>query len=112
MPHIYVKNMTVPEVSQLSLKTTPLLATAIACPPDWLVFHQSENSSFVCGEPCTQLMVIVDVFWFKRAQAVQDQVATILTEQIKMLHGRDSAEVTIVFHPLENDGYYEDGKHF
>ncbi len=112
MPQIYMRNMSLAEVSQLSLETTADLAAVIGCPPDWLVFHQCENHSFVHGKPCTKLMILVDVFWFKRTQAIQDQVASILTEKIKSMRAGTDVEVTIVFHTLENDAYYEDGKHY
>jgi hypothetical protein len=51
----------------------------------------------------------VNVKWFDRGQEVQDKCAEIITEILKKEGVRP---LDIIFHVLNENRYYEDGKHF
>jgi hypothetical protein len=52
----------------------------------------------------------VEVLWFARSQAIQDQCAQIITERVKALV--PSLDVVVVFMVLPKESYYENGLHF
>lgn len=53
----------------------------------------------------------IELFWFKRSQEIQDQVAQCITRIVKAEIG-DIGEIAVLVFPLEKTAYYDNGKHY
>lgn len=62
-----------------------------------------KDGEIVKGDP------VVEVSWFDRGQEVQDKAAKIIT---KFIHLLEYPNVDVIFFPLDENKYYENGEHF
>ena len=108
MPQIIVKGTTEAEVKSLAMDTAAKLGEIVDCPPDWFVFDHMQSKFFdETGE--IKHWPVVQVWWFKRPQEVQDAVAVTINDYLKGL-GYPGSQIG--FHVFEYDAYYEDGENF
>lgn len=108
MPQLKFKGITINEVCKISENLVNCLSEIIDCPRDYFIL-ECVNSQFVFDGKITSCYPIVEVFWFDRGQDVQDKSAEEITKQILEL-GKSECEV--VFYPLSEKNYYENGKHY
>lgn len=104
MPHLRFRGFEEIVLRENALGLLPALAEKIGCPEDWFTM-EIVATSYLTQPP----LPMIEVLWFTRGQEVQDQVATLLDEAAK---GWGSASPTLLFHPLEKENYYEEGRHF
>ncbi|MDG2739264.1 DUF1904 family protein, partial [Vibrio parahaemolyticus] len=53
----------------------------------------------------------VEVLWFDRGQEVQDEVAKLITQQVRGIAGAD-IDVAVIFSALSPKAYYDNGEHY
>ncbi len=108
MPQIKFRGTDVSKLSPVTKMLVDELTTAVDCPRDHFTLEciQStyiQDGAVVAGYP------FVEVAWFDRGQAVQDQVARIITKHMQLI-GYEN--VDIFFTVFEKARYYENGDHF
>lgn len=108
MPQIRFKGIKKEEVAQLSGVVIEEMSELMDTPKDWFQVEYDPVQVFLDGEE-SRGEPMVQVWWFKRGQEVQDKAATRLNEMVCEL-GYDYAVVS--FHVFEKQDYYEDGTHF
>ncbi|ASK56079.1 pseudouridine synthase [Vibrio tarriae] len=107
MPHLRFRAV---EAHIVETLVTPLLnelSSLLCTSRSAFTFELVNTQYFAEGE----VYPMVEVLWFGREQQTQDQVAQVITEQMRQLLGAD-AHVAIVFIPLQRTAYYLDGQHF
>ncbi|MCX5773549.1 MAG: DUF1904 family protein [Fusobacteria bacterium] len=109
MPHIRFRKIETHHVKTLSETLLKPLATEIKCADDWLTFEHIQSTGFCHGKSHAG-NPFVEVLWFEREKEVKDNVAKLITNEIKKLI--DSKEITVIFVPLQEVNYYENGEHF
>lgn len=108
MPILSIKALSKDEVVKISKDMVDELEAIIKCPRDYFTIELI-NSTFVKDGYESKSYPIIDISWFDRGQEVQDYVAKAITKHIYSL-GYDT--VDIIFHPLDEKRYYENGEHF
>lgn len=109
MPHIRFKAVSMDVVKELSKVLPKDLAQIINTTEDNFSF-ELVNSQFFENGTVTAFYPFIEFAWFDRGQAVQDEVAKLLTREIKK---RMAVEyVAVVFYDLPKSSYYENGEHF
>lgn len=111
MPRIIFKNIDKKTVQALSQQLDHVLAEIIGCPPDWLTFEHLENTIFSQGNDITTSTIYIEISWFKRTQEIQNQLACVLYETLNAKFSNQK-EITIIFHELMPENYYENGRHY
>jgi len=109
MPHIRFRKIEAEHVKTMSGTLLKPLADTIKCDMDWLTFEHINSSNYCQGKSHVG-NPFVEILWFEREKSVKDQVAHLLTQEIKKL--THSKEITVVFIPLQEVNYYENGEHF
>lgn len=110
MPHLRFRGMSRAVVKEVSKTLVTTLAPIIESPENHFVleFIPAEfvlDGQIVTGQP------LVEVLWFTRPQTLQDQVASIITAELKM-HLAPEQDLCIIFTPLDGYSYYENGQHY
>ena len=108
MPQIIVKGISEVQCADLSVKAAPKLAEICGCPADWCVFDLIP-SKFFNESGATSHYPVVQVWWFKRTEDVQDKVAKLLHSQFEEMGFADNQ---ISFHLFKESDYYENGESF
>ena len=108
MPHIRIRGMERAKVKELTIGLSEELGTIAECPADWFTFEHIETSFFYDGKD-DEGLVFIEVLWFDRDSEARDKIAALFTEKGKKITDKI---VTIVFNPLIENMYYEDGVHF
>lgn len=108
MPMIKFKAIEEEKVCKISKELIDELQELIECPRDYFSLSVDKSvyikdGKFVKGEP------VVEVSWFDRGQDIQDKAAKIIT---KYIHSVEYPNVDVIFFPLEESKYYENGEHF
>jgi len=108
MPHVRFRALQSEQVSNLSKTLVRDLATIIKTSEDNFTFELVQTQFFSQGQAANGYP-FVEVLWFERTPEIQQQVATLITESIKKLI---DADVAVVFQPLLQKNYFENGQHF
>ena len=108
MPHVRFRALQAEQVSKLSKTLVKDLAAIIKTGEDNFTFELVQTQFFNQGQ-ATSGYPFVEVLWFERTPEIQQQVATFLTDNIKKLI---DADVAVVFQPLQQKNYFENGQHF
>lgn len=104
MPHLRFRGFDEAILDQYAHSLIPALSGATGCPESWITI-ESVPTRFLT-RPAAPM---VEIVWFAREQAVQDEVARILYEAaLAWVH----PEPVVVFIPVAKKDYYEDGKNF
>lgn len=107
MPMIKFRGVEKTEIKAKSTSLIDSLAKIVECPRDYFTLEIS-NTEFVFDGKEVEQPVIIEVSWFDRGQAIQDEVAKTITNTFK--EKREYVEV--FFTKLEESSYYENGEHF
>ncbi len=110
MPHLRFRAVEPQTVQVLSKPLTDELQPLMACPRKDFTFEYIYTTFFSEGEVNTAYP-FVEVFWFDRGQKVQDQVAKIITQQVRSTAGED-IDVAVIFTSLDPKAYYDNGEHY
>ncbi|MGE5086146.1 MAG: DUF1904 domain-containing protein [Bacillota bacterium] len=108
MPHIRFRALNSEQVATLSKTLLTDLASIIQTSEDNFTFELVQTQFFTQGQ-VSDGYPFVEVLWFERTPEVQQRVATLITENIKELIATD---VAVVFQPLLQTNYFENGQHF
>ena len=108
MPHIRVRGAEKEKVRDFTAGLADELVIIAECPADWFTFEYVETTFFFDGKEDDGL-VFIEVLWFDRDSEARDKIAALFTERWKKITDKI---VTIVFNPLIENMYYEDGVHF
>ncbi|MGL4741934.1 MAG: DUF1904 family protein [Sarcina sp.] len=107
MPMIKFRGIEKEEIRGESKKLVDNLAKIVECPRDYFTLEITNSDFIFNGEDVAQ-PVIIEVSWFDRGQAIQDEVAKVITNAFK----KDREYVEVFFTKLEENSYYENGVHF
>lgn len=107
MPHLRFRAVEAHTVESLVPTLLNKLSSLLSTSRNAFTFELINTQYFAEGE----VYPMVEVLWFGREQQTQDQVAQVITDQMRQLLGAD-AHVAIVFIPLQRTAYYLDGQHF
>ncbi|QJY40975.1 DUF1904 domain-containing protein [Vibrio cholerae] len=107
MPHLSFRAVEAHIVESLVPSLLNELSSLLSTARNVYTFELINTQYFAEGE----VNPMVEVLWFGREQLTQNQVAQMITEQIRQLLGADS-HVAVVFIPLQRTAYYRDGQHF
>lgn len=108
MPILTFRAVKQDEIIKISKELIDELEQLLNCPRDYFTI-ELRNSTFIKDGKLCSGYPIVDVAWFDRGQELQDEVAKIINKHIKEF-GYET--VDIIFHKLNEEAYYENGKHF
>lgn len=108
MPQIICRGLLEEEVCALSENLGGKLAEIVQVEPDWFVFEYINSKSFSMGKPLDK-EVIIDLMWFDRGEEIKQKVQNEITDSIKRLNYN---LITVIFHNLEKNSYFENGEHF
>ncbi|MGL5822324.1 MAG: DUF1904 family protein [Sarcina sp.] len=107
MPMIKFRGIEKSEVKAKSRKLVDDLARVVECPRDYFTLEISAGEFVFDGEDVEQPSII-QVSCFDRGQAIQNEVAQIITSAFK----GDKEYLEVFFTKLEENSYYENGEHF
>ena len=110
MPHLRFRGMSRAIVKEVSKTLVATLAPIITSPEDHFVL-EFIPAEFVQGGQVITGQPLIEVLWFTRPQALQDQVAVILTEALRA-YLEPEQNLCIIFTALEGHNYYENGQHY
>lgn len=105
MPQLTLRGITPQQAAQASRILAPELAALLNCPEDYFTFDCLAITSFFGGEPAATAPFI-DLLWFDRGKALQDQAAVTITEAFRQA-GVENLE--ICFRASARGDYYGDG---
>jgi hypothetical protein len=108
MPQIIIKGMEKHEIQAISKALVDELTEIIGCPRDYFTL-EAVLSAFIRDGHEVKASPLVQVNWFDRGQAVQDQAAAALDRHIRSL---GYEQVEIFFQVLQENRYYENGSHY
>jgi hypothetical protein len=109
MPHLRFRALDKSVVAYLSSHTLAPLAALMACPAEDITYEYIQSEFYSKALP-SKAYPFIEILWFDRGQAVQDKVASYLTQVIKDKIGCD--ELAIIFTPLRPSAYYDMGEHY
>lgn len=109
MPHVRMRSIKESDAAILSDSMVKDLAAIIQTSEDNFTFELVATKFFNKGTEVTSYPFI-EVLWFERPQAIQDQCAKFITDKVKDLTREN--DVVVVFLTLDKKSYYENGQHF
>ncbi|WP_423840196.1 DUF1904 domain-containing protein [Vibrio mytili] len=110
MPHFRFRAVEPQTVQALSAPLTDTLQPLMECPREDFTFEYIYTTFFSEGE-VSSAYPFVEVLWFDRGQKVQDEVAQVITKQIRGIVGED-VDVAVIFSALSPNSYYDNGEHY
>lgn len=110
MPHLRFRAVEPQTVQTLSNTLLDELQPLTACPREDFTFEYI-YSTFYYESEVTAAYPFVEVLWFDRGQEVQDQVAQIITQQVRAIMGED-VDVAVIFSALKPNEYYDNAQHY
>ncbi len=110
MPHLRFRAVEPQTVQPLSKSLIDALQPHMDCPREDFTFEYIYTTFFHEGE-VTSAYPFVEVLWFDRGQKTQDEVAKIITHQVRGIVGED-VDVAVIFTALDASGYYDNGEHY
>ena len=108
MPHLRFRGMSRATVKEVSQTLVSILAPLINSPEAHFVL-EFIPAEFICAGRNVPGQPLIEVLWFARPQALQDQVAEVLTQALGPYLEQ---ELSIIFTALERHHYYENGQHY
>ncbi len=108
MPQLIIKGLEQDKVKQISKPLVDELQQIIGCPRDYFTL-EVVNSVFIMDGAERQITPFVQVNWFDRGQAVQDQVAAAICRHLQQA---GCPQVETFFVVLEENRYYENQNHY
>lgn len=106
MPQLIIKGITEEQCAELSVKAAPGLSKICDCPSDWFVFDLI-HSRFFDENGRIKHCPVIQVWWFKRPELVQDRVAHYLHNTLENM---GFPHTQISFHVFDKNDYYEGGE--
>ena len=108
MPQLIFKGLKKEDITVFSKILVDELANIVGSPRDYFTLEVPDaayifDGKEVAGSP------MIQVNWFDRGQAIQDQTAAAITRHV---HQAGYPQVEIFFLLLEKSGYYENGAHY
>ncbi|WP_428772306.1 DUF1904 domain-containing protein [Vibrio sp.] len=110
MPHLRFRAVEPKQVESLSKTLLDELQPIMDCPREDFTFEYIYSTFFHEGE-VSQAYPFVEVLWFDRGQQTQDQVARIITDQVRQVQ-EQQVDVAVIFSALNSQGYYDNGEHY
>lgn len=111
MPHLRFRAVEFDHVKAISLTLVDELQPLMACPrEDFTVEHVS--TTFIFDGEVSDADPFVEVLWFDRGQAVQDQVAGVITRAVREALEDAELDVAVIFTALSPNAYYDNGNHY
>ncbi|MEJ2762883.1 DUF1904 domain-containing protein [Photobacterium sp. MCCC 1A19761] len=111
MPHLRFRAVEFDNVKAMSTALVDELQPLMACPrEDFTVEHVS--TTFIFDGEVSDAYPFVEVLWFDRGQAVQDQVAAVITRQVRDELEDADLDVAVIFTSLSPAAYYDNGTHY
>ncbi|GAA5646298.1 DUF1904 domain-containing protein [Vibrio proteolyticus] len=110
MPHLRFRAVEPQTVQTLSNTLLDELQPLMVCPREDFTFEYI-YSTFYYESEVTAAYPFVEVLWFDRGQEVQDQVAQIITQQVRAIMGED-VDVAVIFSALNPNEYYDNAQHY
>lgn len=108
MPQIKFRGIEKKTLKKISGKIVEELKDMVEVPADWFTVEYQPTEFFTDGQEDVA-SVLIQVHWFGRSLEIQDKVAEILTDIVKL---EGYKEVEISFHLFDKRSYYENAKHF
>lgn len=108
MPQLIFKGITVDQVKKISTPLVNELADLCECETDNFSL-EIVHSTFVFDEKEIRAFPFIEVKWFERGRAIQDQFANIITKHIQNL---GIPELEVAFTVFLESAYYFNGKSF
>ncbi|USD60972.1 DUF1904 domain-containing protein [Vibrio sp. SCSIO 43140] len=110
MPHLRFRALEQEMVKTLSSPLVDELLPLMDCPrEDFTIEHIS--STFFFDAQQSYAYPFVEVLWFDRGQEVKDKVASVITNQVRSVLGKER-DVAVIFVALEPNSYYDNGNHY
>jgi hypothetical protein len=108
MPLLRFRAIEAKDICAISTDLVDELQALLQCPRDYFTLESVQSlfiqdGGFVNGSP------VIEIAWFDRGQEIQDKVAAIVTNY---MHSAGYKSVDVIFTKLEEQCYYENGKHF
>ncbi|MBL4297408.1 DUF1904 domain-containing protein [Vibrio fluvialis] len=110
MPHFRLRAVEPQTVQVLSKSLIDELQPLMKSPRGDFTFEYIYTTFFFEGE-VSPAYPFVEVLWFDRGQEIQDQVAAIITRQVREVLGED-VNVAVIFTALKPNEYYDNGEHY
>lgn len=104
MPHLRIRGLDSALVDKRACELVAPLAGIIDCPEDWITIEEVATR-YLTRPP----LPMIEVLWFSRGPEVRDAVAACIDSAVKAWAG---VSPTVVFYPLAQADYYEEGGHF
>jgi len=108
MPQLIIRGLEKTEVQKISKLLVDELTVVIGCPRDYFTIELLASTFIRDGEEVAGTPLI-QVNWFDRGQAIQDQAAAAIDHHIRALGYN---QIEIFFTVLQEAKYYENGKHY
>lgn len=108
MPQLQFKGIKKEGICRISKELIDELQEILQCPRDYFTLEVMNNPYIFDGEE-VEGYPMIEIKWFDRGQEIQDTIAKVITKKINQLGYK---AVDIFFTILEDNKYYENGKHF
>ncbi|MGF1688241.1 DUF1904 domain-containing protein [Photobacterium japonica] len=111
MPHLRFRAVEFDHLKVLSTQLVDDLLPLMACPrEDFTLEHIT--TTFIFDGDVSEAYPFVEVLWFDRGQAVQDEVAQLITAAVRQALHEPQLDVAVIFTPLTPFAYYDNGQHY
>lgn len=110
MPHFRFRALEPQTVQALSDSLINELQPLIDSPREDFTFEYIYSTFFFDGA-VSQAYPFVEVLWFDRGQAVQNQVASVITDHVRNVLD-SQVDVAVIFTALDTKQYYDNGEHY
>ncbi|USK42011.1 DUF1904 family protein [Cytobacillus oceanisediminis] len=108
MPHLYIRGISVDQTKEISTQLVKDLARLCECGEDNFTLEVL-NSTFVFDINEVPAYPFIEVKWFDRGKAIQNQFAGIISKYVRSL---GVPEVEVAFSAFLEADYYLNGKSF
>lgn len=110
MPHLRFRGIERDALMQLSGPLVEQLSALTGAPVAHFTIERVQTEFIISGEAVAGYP-FVELMWFDRGQAIQDQAAQLITEQVKAQVGA-AVDVAVIVLPLTRSAYYDNGHHY
>ncbi len=111
MPHLRFRAVERKDVAKLTETLGEKLQPLMDCPLEDFTFECVATEFFFAGQ-ASEAYPFVDVLWFDRGQATQDEVAAIVTQEVRHVLEKPEQDVAVIFTSLSPKAYYDNGSHY
>ncbi len=109
MPHLRIRGVDQQQAEKLSFSLPQILAKHLSVEPSAVALEWLASQSLLNGQLLQK--PLLEVHWFARPAALQDQIAQALTNELQEVLG-NQADYSVVFYAMEKSAYYRNGQHF